>query len=83
VGGGTGGGVVGAGGGVDDTLNEQAIGRGVDIGVGGGAAADKDMPNHTKDEIDSLTREITEDERTVAAAARIVNEKRCSICSGC
>ena len=33
------------------------------------------MPNDTKDEIDSLTREITEGERTVAAAASIVNKK--------
>jgi hypothetical protein len=48
----------------------------VGIGVGGRAAADKDIPNDTKDETGSLTREITEDERTVAAAASTVDEKR-------
>ena len=63
----TGGGASSTGGGVGDSVSD---------GVGGGAAADKDMPNDTKDEIGSLTREITEDERTVAAAASIVNEKR-------
>ena len=63
----TGGGASSTGGGVGDSVSD---------GVGGGAAADKDMPNDTKDEIDFLTREITEDERTVAAAASIVNEKR-------
>jgi hypothetical protein len=52
------------------------VGDSVSDGVGGGAAADKDMPNDTKDEIDFLTREITEDERTVAAAASIVDKKR-------
>ena len=60
----TGGGASSTGGGVGDSVSD---------GVSGGAAADKDMPNDTKDEIDSLTREITEDERTVAAAVSAVN----------
>ena len=58
------------------TLSEQAIGRSVGTGAGGGAAADKAMPNDTKDEIASLTREIPEVERAVAAAARTADEKR-------
>jgi hypothetical protein len=63
----TGGGASSNGGGAGDSVSD---------GAGGGAAADKDMPNHTKDEIDTSTREITENERTVAAAASIVDEKR-------
>ena len=63
----TGGGASSTGGGVGDSVSD---------GVSGGAAADKDMPNDTKDEIDFLTREITEDERTVAAAASIVTKER-------
>ena len=75
VGGGVSDGVGGAGGGVDDTLNEQAAGRSARSGVGGGAAAAKAMSSDLDDEIASLTQEVPDDERTVAAAASSITEK--------
>ena len=61
---------------VDSTPNEQATGRSVGSGVGGGAAADKAKSSDFDDEITSLTQEAPEDERTVAAAASSITDKR-------